>query len=96
MDVLITYDVSTTDTAGERRLRRLANVCEKYGQRIQCSVFECRLSPSRLARLMTELEEVVDPKRDSLIIYRFPGMIENSKHCIGRNGKHQLGDPWLL
>ena len=74
----------------------MAEICERYGERIQFSVFECRLSPSRLARLMTELEEVVDPNQDSVIVYRFPGKIEDFKHLLGRNPNHQLGEPWII
>jgi hypothetical protein len=35
MLVLITYDVPTIDKAGTRRLRRVAQACEDYGQRVQ-------------------------------------------------------------
>ena len=31
--MLVTYDVSTTDAAGRRRLRRVARACTDYGQR---------------------------------------------------------------
>ena len=41
--------------------------CEKYGQRVQLSVFECRLSPARLARLIGEIEDIIDCQRDSVI-----------------------------
>ena len=42
MDVLVTYDIAETDTRkGATRLRRVAQVCEKYGERVQFSVFEC-------------------------------------------------------
>jgi|GEM_PF-5421351 len=41
MMVVVSYDVSTTDRAGRRRLRRVAKVCKDYGQRVQNSVFEC-------------------------------------------------------
>ena len=41
MLVLITYDVNTEDAAGRRRLRQIARQCVNYGQRVQCSVFEC-------------------------------------------------------
>lgn len=40
MYVLVTYDVATNDAGGARRLRRVAKLCMKYGQRVQCSVFE--------------------------------------------------------
>ncbi|MGH9752692.1 MAG: CRISPR-associated endonuclease Cas2, partial [Blastocatellia bacterium] len=45
MLVLITYDVATADKAGPRRLRRVAQACKDYGQRVQNSVFECRIEP---------------------------------------------------
>ena len=41
MLVLITYDVSTQDGAGKKRLRKVAKECVNYGQRVQNSVFEC-------------------------------------------------------
>ena len=42
MDILIAYDIADTDGEGANRLRRIAQVCEKCGQRVQSSVFECR------------------------------------------------------
>ena len=42
-DYLVSYDVETTTREGRRRLRRVAKVCEDYGQRLQLSVFESRL-----------------------------------------------------
>ena len=56
MDVLITYDIAETEGTGAARLKRVAEVCGKYGQRVQLSVFECRLSATRLARLISEVE----------------------------------------
>lgn len=44
MLVLITYDVNTADAAGRKRLRQIAKQCVNYGQRVQNSVFECKLS----------------------------------------------------
>ena len=64
MDVLVTYDIADTDTTGASRLKRIADVCEKYGQRVQFSVFECRLSKTRLARLVGEVEDIIDRERD--------------------------------
>ena len=96
MDVLVTYDVADTDGDGAARLRRLADACEKYGQRVQLSVFECRLSPSRLARLIGEVEDIIDRQQDSVILYRFPGRIEESTLRVGRRASRRLGDPWVL
>ena len=43
MLVLVTYDVNTTDSDGQKRLRDVAKKCESRGQRVQNSVFECLL-----------------------------------------------------
>lgn len=96
MDVLIAYDIADTDTTGASRLRRLADVCEQYGQRVQFSVFECRLSKARLARLVGEVEDIIDRDRDSVLVYRFPGGIEAATLRLGRRQEHVLGKPWVL
>ena len=96
MDVLVTYDIADTDGVGSSRLRRIAEVCEKYGQRVQLSVFECRLSPERLGRMIGEIQDAIDIHRDSVIIYRFPGPMENARLRFGRTQPHELGQPWVL
>lgn len=67
--VLVTYDVNTQDKAGKRRLHRVAQACENYGQRVQYSVFECLVDPSQLARLKSTLMDRIDSDKDSLRIY---------------------------
>ena len=96
MDVLVTYDIADTETTGASRLRRIADICEKYGQRVQFSVFECRLSKTRLARLVGEVEDIIDRERDSVLIYRFPGRIEDATLRLGRGRNHALGKPWVV
>ena len=96
MDVLVTYDIADTDGDGAARLRRLADTCGKYGQRVQLSVFECRLSPSRLTRLIGEVEDIIDRQQDSVILYRFPGRIADATLRVGRRSSRKLGDPWVL
>ena len=96
MDVLVTYDIADTNTVGASRLRRIADVCEKYGQRVQFSVFECRLSKAKLARFIGEVEDIIDRERDSLLVYRFPGGIKAATLRFGRSQDHALGKPWIL
>ena len=66
MFVLITYDVSTIDKIGQRRLRRVAKACQNYGQRVQYSVFECIVDPAKWEVLRQKLIDEIDPERDSL------------------------------
>ncbi len=69
MMVLVTYDVSTEDTAGRKRLRQVARACLDYGQRVQNSVFECEISPAQWIDLRARLCEIINPARDSLRFY---------------------------
>ena len=69
MFVLITYDVATIDKAGTRRLRRVAQACKDYGQRVQNSVFKCKLEPQHWALLRDRLLQEINEKEDSLRFY---------------------------
>ena len=69
MMVLITYDVSTIDKAGQKRLRKVAKKCVDYGQRVQNSVFECLVDPAQFVRLKSDLEKIIDTNQDSLRYY---------------------------
>jgi CRISPR-associated protein Cas2 len=63
MMVLVSYDVSTRDDAGRRRLRRVARLCEDHGQRVQNSVFECVVDSAQWVVLRASLVSEADPLR---------------------------------
>jgi CRISPR-associated protein Cas2 len=69
MLVLVTYDVSTIEASGRKRLARVAKTCVNYGIRVQKSVFECNLDPAQWEWLKTELLKIYDPHEDSLRFY---------------------------
>lgn len=69
MRMLITYDVNTEDKAGRRRLRKIAQACLDYGQRVQFSVFECDLPKEKWVLLRTRLLDIFEPAKDSLRFY---------------------------
>jgi CRISPR-associated protein Cas2 len=69
MFVLVTYDVSTVQKAGQRRLRRVARACEDYGTRVQKSVFECQLGQKEWVQLRERLLREVREDEDSLRFY---------------------------
>lgn len=69
MFVLISYDVSTVDNDGKRRLRRVAKACQNFGQRVQYSVFECVIDPARWTLLRKRLIDEIDINQDSLRFY---------------------------
>lgn len=69
MYVLVTYDVASGDSGGARRLRRVAKICTKYGQRVQLSVFECLVEPAQYEQMKHELSNVINAETDSLRFY---------------------------
>jgi len=66
---LVSYDVSTMDKAGQRRLRRVAKICRNYGQRVQFSVFECLVDPAQWQVMRQQLIDEIDKETDSLRFY---------------------------
>lgn len=73
MLVLVCYDVSTETKQGRRRLRRVAKVCESTGQRVQKSVFECKVDIAQFETLERELLAEINVAEDCLRLYRIPG-----------------------
>lgn len=70
MELLVTYDVDTTTREGERRLRRVAKICEGHGYRVQKSVFEVVCDPAQRLLLEARLLDIIDPDLDSIRIYQ--------------------------
>lgn len=69
MYVLVTYDVSTVDAEGRRRLRKVAKTCLNFGQRVQNSVFELKVDPAQWTACKLQLLEQIDPNVDSVRFY---------------------------
>ncbi|MBR5195353.1 MAG: CRISPR-associated endonuclease Cas2 [Akkermansia sp.] len=59
---LVCYDI-----ADPKRLRCTAKVCESFGSRLQCSVFEASLDSTMLARLKMELDAVINHSCDQIL-----------------------------
>lgn len=96
MDLLVTYDIDTTDKPGERRLTEVAKTCEEYGQRVQDSVFECRLSETILAALLATLESIIEPARDSVHVYRLSDTFDQARTVLGCSRNLISGTAWIL
>lgn len=96
MNFVVTYDVATTTPAGQRRLRRVAKICEGYGQRVQYSVFEVVCSQTDLAKLIAKLEDAIEPGEDSLRFY--PVYAENFSNVITLGLHRELphDEAWTL
>ena len=72
MLIIVCYDVNTETREGRKRLRRVAKVCEGVGQRVQKSVFECRVDRMQYEDLERRLLLEINDKEDNLRLYRLP------------------------
>ncbi|MBL8330847.1 MAG: CRISPR-associated endonuclease Cas2 [Rubrivivax sp.] len=96
MLLIVCYDVSTETRSGRRRLRRVAKVCESTGQRVQKSVFECKVNLMQMEELERRLLAEINLEEDCLRLYR----LAESKGCeVREHGKFRATDfdgPLLL
>lgn len=96
MLVLVSYDVATSDKAGQRRLRQVAKQCQDYGQRVQYSVFECVVDPAQWAVLRKKLIEIIDKEEDSLRFYFLGANWRHRVEHIGAKKTVDLEAPLIL
>jgi CRISPR-associated protein Cas2 len=74
---LVAYDISN-----KRRLRKVAKLMESYGERVQRSVFECRLTPNKLAALVYQTKDLIKPRRDRVHIYHLCASCPSLEHGL--------------
>lgn len=96
MFLVITYDVNTSQESGAKRLRKVAKLCERYGVRVQNSVFEVLVDPAQLATLKNELDKVIDKELDSIRFYRLGNSYQNRIETMGKTSNVNLGQPLIL
>jgi CRISPR-associated protein Cas2 len=96
MLMLVTYDVSTVDAAGRRRLRRVAKACLDLGQRVQNSVFECEVDPAQWVALRARLVSEIDKDKDSLRFYRLGADGKRRVEHVGAKPVLDLDGPLLF
>jgi CRISPR-associated protein Cas2 len=96
MMVLVTYDVSTVDRAGQRRLTRAAKTCLDFGQRVQNSVFECSVTPAQWIDLRRRLLDVIEPSVDSLRFYFLGKNWQRRVEHIGAKPSVDLDGPLIV
>jgi len=87
MLVVVTYDVSTVEAAGRRRLSRVARACKDYGVRVQKSVFECQVGETEWVRLRGRLLDEYQVDEDSLRFYFL------DEAAVERTEHHGVGKP---
>ena len=96
MLVLITYDVNTETPEGRKRLRKVSKTCQRYGQRVQNSVFECEVDAGQLLKLKDRLIHLLNPETDSLRLYNLGNNGNNKVEHYGAKPSIDLNDPLIV
>ncbi len=96
MRYVVAYDVSTETAAGRRRLRRVAQVCQNFGQRVQKSVFEVEVDGLHFERLLHALLKVIHQQEDSLRIYRLMEPLEKNLRVYGWDRRVDFDQPLVV
>ena len=79
--ILITYDITN-----DKRRNKISSILEKYGKRVNESVFECELKGvSKKELLIKELLIKLDTKNDSLRIYNICDNCLNKSQELCKN-----------
>jgi len=72
MYIVISYDI-----VDDKKRLRVAKLLKNYGERVQKSVFECRVDEKRYLEIKGKLEKIIDMENDSVRYYSL------CQKCIG-------------
>lgn len=86
MHIILVYDINA------KKVNKALRICRQYLVHIQKSVFEGNITQANLDKLKTQLANLIDKQKDSVIIYRLDspkyigkeqiGVIENNSNII--------------
>lgn len=63
------FCVIAYDIADDRRRYRVNKVVEKYGVRVNFSVYECMLTPKQMETIQAKIEKLINRKEDTVVCY---------------------------
>lgn len=89
MLIVVSYDLPD-----DRRRTRLAHALKDFGERVQYSVFECR--GDRLDLLREKINKLIDPKEDSVRIYRLCQECRGKVEILGLGEVAEDPDVYVL
>lgn len=93
MKVILIYDIELKEPKDQRRLNKIKKKSREYLHHIQKSVFEGDLTPSQLYKLKVEILNIIDKKKDSVIIYKMPDAVEWQREVLTEK---EVGDERII
>ena len=90
LTTVIAYDVSE-----DARRARLAALLQMHGDRIQFSVFLCRLDDGELDELIDAAERIINVNTDSLYVFRQCPTCWGNRECRGQSKPPECTLYWI-
>jgi CRISPR-associated protein Cas2 len=90
---VVAYDISD-----QKRWRKIFKLMHGYGEWLQLSIFQCRLSRKRHAELVATLDEIIHHDADHVVIMNL-GLADKVKPrvtSLGRNFEPVAREPIIV
>lgn len=63
------FYVIAYDVVNDKRRNQLSHVLDKYGSRVNLSVFECMFTDVQLLQVQKKIGKIIDEREDTVIYY---------------------------
>ncbi len=90
MEILAVYDIRDA-----KRLKKLAELMEYYGVRVQKSVFECNLNEAVYAEMKRNTMRLIDQSSDSVRFYPLYNGSRQKQEIIGQGARIDFPEFYL-
>lgn len=77
--MILVYDIN------EKRVQKVLKICRKFLHWVQNSVFEGEITEAKLFKLKQQLNHVIDPEEDSVVIYTFLTEKYSRREILGKS-----------
>ncbi len=85
------YDIADEESEnGKNRVAKVFKICKKYLSHHQKSVFRGEITPSKLIKLQSELEKVIDKQMDFISIIKLKNKNSFLEDIIGNPDQNDL------
>ena len=74
----------------------MSKTCQKYGQRVQNSVFECLIDYGTFLTLKKDLLEIINKETDSLRFYHLGNKWDCKVEHVGAKAGFNFNEPIIL
>lgn len=78
MKYIIAYDIQN-----DKKRRKVSKILEENGVRLQFSVFECKLNKKELKELKTKIDNIINSRSDSVLIFNLCENCANKSLTLG-------------